>query len=91
MKAPENMEQGGIRRMTHMRPIDSDQVAWLLDIFDRYLPKDKHPAVSRQREMLKYGMLYEVMEIARLEFEDSRAQWNGTPNMARYNAETKEK
>jgi hypothetical protein len=41
--------------------------------------------------MLKYGMLYEVMEIANLEFEDARAQWNATPNAARYNAATREK
>jgi hypothetical protein len=71
--------------------INCDQVAWLLDIFGRYLPKDEFPRVSQQREMKKYGMLYEVMEIANLEFEDASAQWNGTPNTARYNALTREK
>lgn len=87
----EGVEQGGIRRAPPIQPINCDQVAWLLDIFDRYLPRDKFPAISQQREMLKYGMLYEVMEIARLEFEDESAQWNGTPNAARYNAATREK
>ena len=63
--------------------INCDQVAWLLDIFNRYLPKSHHPRVSREREMLKYGMLYEVMEIANLKFADASARWNGTPNEAR--------
>lgn len=66
-----------------MSEINCDQVAWLLDIFNRYLPHDKFPAISRQREMKKYGMLYEVMEIAHLDFQDDRARWNGTPNEAR--------
>jgi hypothetical protein len=68
--------------------INCDQVAWLLDIADRYIPKDDYPRISRQREMKKYGMLYEIMEIARLKFEDDQARWNGTPNEARpYNDE----
>ena len=65
------------------RPINCDQVAWLLDIFDRYLPPSKHPGISREREMMKYGMLYEVMEIAYLRFEDESALHNGTPHEAR--------
>lgn len=72
------------------KAINCDQVTWLLDIFGRYLPMDNLPGVSQQREMMKYGMLYEVMEIADLHFEDQRAQWNGTPNPARYNARTYE-
>jgi len=64
-------------------PLSCDQVAWLLDIFERYLPKDQHPRVSRQRDMRKYGMLYEVMEVANLKFSDDSARWNGTPNDAR--------
>ena len=68
--------------------INCDQVAWLLDIADRYLPKDGMAPISRQRDMKKYGMLYEIMEIAGLKFEDDRARWNGTPNEARpYNDE----
>jgi hypothetical protein len=63
--------------------INCDQVAWLLDIFNRYLPRDGHPQISREREMLMYGMLYEVMEIAHLCFEDDRARHNGTPNDTR--------
>ena len=58
-------------------PLNCDQVAWLLDIFHRYLPPTQHPRVCRQREMMKYAMLYEVMEIAHLQFEDDRARWNG--------------
>lgn len=64
-------------------PISCDQVAWLLDIFERYLPPSHHPRISRARDMQKYGMLYEVMEIADLRFADNRARWNGTPNDAR--------
>jgi hypothetical protein len=65
------------------RPIGCDQVAWLLDIFDRYLPPSKHPRISREREMLMYGMLYEVMDIAGLNFSDDNARRNGTPHFAR--------
>ena len=28
-------------------------------------------------------MLYEIMEITGLQFEDDKARWNGTPNQAR--------
>lgn len=54
-----------------------------MDVFERYLPKDEHPRISRKREMLKYGMLYEVMEAASLSFEDEPALNNGTPHEAR--------
>ena len=65
------------------RLIGCDQVAWLLDIFDRYLPASPHPRVSREREMLMYGMLYEVMDIAGLGFADDRARENATPHFVR--------
>jgi len=65
------------------KKISCDQVAWLLDIFNRYLPQDNFPRVSQQREMLKYGMLYEVMDILYLGFEDEAAIHNGTPVKAR--------
>jgi hypothetical protein len=76
-------EVSGQMQQGVMREISCDEVAWLLNIFDRYLPKDNHPRVSREREMKKYGMLYEVMENARLSFADDSARWNGTPNDAR--------
>jgi len=65
------------------RKLNCDQVAWVLDIFGRYLPPSNYPAVSQLREMMKYGMLYELMEVANLEFEDEHARHNGTPVMAR--------
>ena len=65
------------------RPITCDQVVWILDVFDRVLPKFGHPSVSREREMKKYGMLYEVMEVANLTFADSLARNNGTPQDVR--------
>ena len=69
--------------------INCDQVAWLLDIADRYLPKSIYPHVSQEREMMKYAMLYEIMEIVDLYFADDNARWNGTPNPARkYNDES---
>ena len=61
------------------KTINCDQVAWLIAIYERYLPKDNHPRVSRQREMLKYGMLYETMEIMGVGFEDEAARSNGSP------------
>lgn len=65
------------------RPINCDQVAWMLDAIGRYLPHDKHPRVSRAREMQKYALLYELMEVAHLYFEDALAQHNGTPGDVR--------
>jgi hypothetical protein len=61
------------------RPINCDQVAWMLAAISRYLPPYAQPSVSRQREMQKYGLLYEIMESANLHFEDDIAQHNGTP------------
>ena len=69
--------------MAERHEISCDQVAWLLDIADRYIPKDNYPNISQQREMKKYAMLYEIMEIADLTFADDSARWNGTPNQAR--------
>ena len=62
------------------RPITCDQVAWMLNAIERYLPKQDHPQVSRAREMQKYALLYELMEVAHLYFQDSSAQHNGTPH-----------
>jgi hypothetical protein len=61
------------------RPITCDQVAWMLNAIERYLPQPNHPRVSRAREMQKYALLYELMEVAHLHFEDVSAQHNGTP------------
>lgn len=61
------------------RPINCDQVAWMLSAIGRYLPPSNAPAVSRAREMQKYALLYEIMEVAHLHFEDDGAQHNGTP------------
>lgn len=61
------------------RPINSDQVAWMLAAIRRYLPKDDSPAVSRARDAQAYGLLYELMEVAGLHFQDDAAAHNGTP------------
>ena len=65
------------------KEINADQVAWLMAIFERYLPKSNHPRISVERDMMKYGMLYEVMDVMNVEFEDDSARWNGTPEQAR--------
>lgn len=70
-------------RVVMRQPITCDQVAWLLDIADRYLPPQKTPRVCQQRELQKYAMLYEIMDIAGLRFADDSARLNGTPNQAR--------
>ena len=76
-----NKPCGSLRSPAHGHPISCDQVAWLMDVFERHIPKETFlPAVSRSREMQKYAMLYEVMEAAGLSFEDESAQGNGTPN-----------
>lgn len=66
-----------------MSTISCDQVAWLMAIFDRYLPASKNPRISVERDMMKHGMLYEVMDVMGVEFEDAAARWNGTPTQAR--------
>lgn len=65
------------------RLLTCDQVAWMLNAIDRYLPRLNHPDVSRAREMQKYALLYELMEVAHLYFEDASAQHNGTPHDVR--------
>jgi hypothetical protein len=67
--------------------ITCDQVAWMLSAINRYLPSSEHPAVSRAREMKSYGLLYEIMEVAGLEFADQAARYNGTPRDARGGAQ----
>ena len=76
-------EAGGQVERVVRHPINCDQVTWLLDVFSRYLPQTNKPRVSKEREMQRYGMLYEVMEVAGLKFLDDAARWNGTPNDAR--------
>lgn len=61
------------------RPLTCDQVAWMTAAIDRYLPRQNHPDVSRAREMQKFALLYELMEVAHLYFQDASAQHNGTP------------
>lgn len=63
--------------------INCDQVALLMDIFNRYLPRSKFPSVSQQRDMMMFGMLYETMDILNLELEDKLAVNNATPPMVR--------
>lgn len=68
--------------MSH-KTINCDQVVWILDIFDRYLPISKHPNISKEREMMKYGMLYELMEVGNILFENDGAVNNATPPAVR--------
>lgn len=64
--------------------ITCDQVAWMLNAINRYLPPNNYPAVSRSREMQSYALLYELMEVAGLKFADELAQRNGTPPDVRH-------
>ena len=60
-------------------PLSCDQVAWMLSAIGRYLPAQDAPQVSRARELQKYALLYEIMEVAGLIFADDAAAHNGTP------------
>ena len=73
----------GQKLATNSKPINCYQVHWLLQIADRHLPPQTTPSICQQREMQRYAMLYEIMEIAGLHFQDASARWNGTPNQAR--------
>lgn len=68
---------------TNDRNLSCDQVAWLTDCIERYLPKDGYPAVSYQRDMKVLGMLYEIMDLANLKFADEDAIRNATPHFLR--------
>lgn len=83
MQEPPRSTAPCVQRELPCYAIGCDQVAWLLNVFERYLPMDNHPRVSRERDMKKYGMLYEVMEAAGLKFADEAARWNGTPEDVR--------
>lgn len=61
-------------------PLDCDQVSWMLSAIGRYLPRQDAPQVSRARELQKYALLYEIMEVAGLVFADDAAAHNGTPS-----------
>jgi hypothetical protein len=69
----------GIARGLMARKITCDQVSWMLSAITRYLPHQDVPRVSRAREMQAYALLYEIMEVAGLIFEDDAAAQNGTP------------
>lgn len=77
----DKINAGGLSsaRIDSARPINCDQVSWMLSAIGRYLPPSNHPAVSRAREMQKYALLYEIMKVAHLHFMDDAAQHNGTP------------
>jgi hypothetical protein len=51
----------------------------MLAAIRRYLPPDPEPRVGRSREMKSYALLYEIMDVAGLVFEDAAAAHNGTP------------
>lgn len=51
----------------------------MLAAIKRYLPPDPEPRVGRAREMKSYALLYEIMDVAGLVFEDDAAAHNGTP------------
>lgn len=64
--------------------LNCDNVAWMLNAIDRYLPPDDKdtPPCSQKRDMLKYGLLYEIMEAGNMVFGDESARRNGTPRPA---------
>ena len=66
-------------RLDRARTINADQVGWMLAGIGRYLPPVAAPAVSRARDMQAYALLYELMEVAGLQFEDEVAAQNATP------------
>ena len=61
------------------RPINCDQVSWMLGAIRRHITPTPAPAASRATEMQAYALLYELMEVAGLHFEDDAAAHNATP------------
>lgn len=60
--------------------ITCDQVVWILQMAGRYLPDNKDRlGIDKQRDMKRYAMLYEIMDILGLVFADSDAIKNATP------------
>lgn len=66
-------------RLRRARAVNCDQVAWMLAAIDRCLPPQDAPRVSRARAMQSYALLYELMDVAGLVFEDDVAAGNATP------------
>lgn len=66
-------------RLDRARLVNCDQIAWMLAAINRHLPAQEGPRVNRSREMQSYALLYELMEVANLKFEDDRAAHNATP------------
>ena len=82
---PEIYKNDGYTKSKPVRGITCDQVAWLLQIADRYIPRDPTVGIDQRRDMLKYGMLYEIIEILGLDFADDTARNNATPGQVRRN------
>ena len=82
--APEGSIGGQYNPEAGRKTINCDQVAWLLDIADRHISREALPAISRKREMLKLGMVYEIMEIVGCSFKDEDARRNATPSDIRH-------
>jgi hypothetical protein len=68
--------------MEPIKTLDCDQVAWLLDILERY---DKvmrlsatFPSVSRLSEMAKYAAILEIAEQIHMGFDED-AKYNISP------------
>jgi len=60
--------------------ITCDQAVWILQMAGRYLPDNKDRlGIDKQRDMKRYAMLYEIMDILGLVFADSSARNNATP------------
>jgi len=73
------LSAGNIRGRINLIHLSADQIAWLMDVAKRYIPDDGLPSISRQTEMKRYAMLYEVMEIVGAGFQDDSARFNATP------------
>ena len=70
-----------------IKKITCDEVAWIIDILDRYdfVASKNFPAVSRIKKMAKYSAIYELMEILNLEFVDESARNNAMPKERIFN------
>lgn len=63
--------------------INCDQVSHIENTLSRYITTKHNLVISREREMMIYACMYEIIEILNLEFEDDAARNNATPRDVR--------
>jgi len=71
---------GGNTKAPPVKTLNCDEVAWVLDILERYKKAATlhFPSISRLPEMAKYSAILELMELLNMDMDES-AKYNVSP------------